>query len=232
MEIEMEDRMLNATTLAAGSRNRVLRNTYNLLALSMVPTIAGAWLGIQLNFSALFTGSPIMGTLVMLGVMFGFIFAIKRYQDSSLGVALLLGFTFVMGLLISNTLQWTLRFSNGGSLIAMAAGGTGVIFFGMSMLSTVIKRDLSGLGNFLFIGTLLLIAAGLANMFFQIPALQLTIAVVGCAMFSVWLLYDLNRIVTGGETNYISATLKVYLDLVNIFLYLLQILGVVGGNRD
>jgi len=229
----MEDRMLNVTTLgAAGTRNRVLRNTYNLLALSMLPTIAGAWLGVQLNFASVFAGSPIMGTLLMIAAMFGLIFAIRRYQHSTTGVVLLLGFTFVMGLMISNTLQWTLRFSNGGSLIAMAAGGTAVIFFGMSTLATVIKRDLSGLGNFLFIGVLLLIAAGIANMFFQIPALQLTLAVIGCALFSVWLLYDLNRIVTGGETNYISATLSVYLDLVNIFVNLLQILGIFGGDRD
>jgi modulator of FtsH protease len=229
----MEDRMLNVTTLgAAGTRNRVLRNTYNLLALTMLPTIAGAWLGVQLNFASLFTGSPIMSTLLMVGVMFGLIFAIRRYQHSSMGVVLLLAFTFVMGLMISNTLQWTLRFSNGGSLIAMAAGGTAIIFFGMSTMASVIKRDLSGLGNFLFIGTLLLIAASIANIFFQIPALQLGLAVIGCAIFSVWLLYDLNRIVTGGETNYISATLSVYLDLVNIFLNLLQILGFVGGNRD
>jgi FtsH-binding integral membrane protein len=233
MEIEMEDRMLNTTTLGrAGTRNRVLRNTYNLLALSMLPTIAGAWLGVQLNFASIFAGSPIMGSLVMLAVMFGLIFAIQRNRESTTGVILLLGFTFVMGLMISNTLQWTLRFSNGGSLIAMAAGGTGIVFFGMSTLASVIKRDLSGLGNFLFIGTLLLIAAGLANMFFQIPAMQLTIAVATCAIFSVWLLYDLNRIVTGGETNYISATLSVYLDLVNIFMSLLQILGIFGGDRD
>jgi FtsH-binding integral membrane protein len=233
MEIEMEDRMLNVTTLGATStRNRVLRNTYNLLALSMLPTVAGAWLGVQMNFAALFTGSPFMSTILMFVVMFGLIFAIQRNRESSLGVVLLLGFTFVMGLLISNTLQWTLRFSNGGTLIAMAAGGTGVVFLAMSTLATVIKKDLSGLGNFLFIGTLLLIVAGIANMFFQMPALQLGLAVLGCAIFSVWLLFDLNRIINGGETNYISATLKVYLDLVNIFLNLLQILGVLGGNRD
>jgi FtsH-binding integral membrane protein len=233
MEIEMEDRMLNAPTLgAAGARNRVLRNTYNLLALSMLPTIAGAWLGVQLNFAAIFAGSPMMGTLVMFAAMFGLIFAIKRYQNSSAGVVLLLAFTFVMGLIISNTLQWTLRFSNGGQLIAMAAGGTAIIFFGMATLASVIKRDLSGLGNFLFIGTLLLIAASLANIFFQMPALQLGVAVAGCAIFSVWLLFDLNRVIKGGETNYVSATLSVYLDLVNIFLNLLQILGIFGGNRD
>lgn len=229
----MENRLNNAVALgAAGARNRVLRNTYNLLALSMLPTIAGAWLGVQFNFGSLFSGHPLMGSLIMLAVMFGFIFAIQRNRESSLGVVLLLGFTFVMGLLISNTLQWTLRFSNGGSLITMAAGGTAIIFFGMSTLASVIKRDISGLGNFLFIGVLLLIAASIANIFFQMPALQLALAVIGCALFSVWLLFDLNRVINGGETNYISATLKVYLDLVNIFVNLLQILGIFGGNRN
>ena len=216
----------------AQSRNRVMRNTYNLLALSMLPTLAGAWLGIQFNFAALFQGSPIMGTLLMLGVMFGLIFAIQANRNSPMGVVLLLGFTFVMGLILSNTLQWTLRFSNGGQLIALAAGGTGVIFAGMSVLASSIKRDLSGMGKFLFIGTLLLIVAMLANLFFQIPALHLTLAVISCGLFSAWLLYDLNRIVTGGETNYISATLSVYLSLYNIFVSLLQIFGFLGGDRD
>ncbi len=216
----------------AQSRNRVMRNTYNLLALSMLPTLAGAWLGIQFNFAALFQGSPIMGSLLMFGVMIGLIFAIQAQRNSPMGVVLLLGFTFVMGLMLSNTLQWTLRFSNGGQLIALAAGGTGVIFAGMSVLASSIKRDLSGMGKFLFIGTLLLIVAMLANLFFQIPALHLTLSVICCGLFSAWLLYDLNRIVTGGETNYISATLSVYLSLYNIFVSLLQILGIFGGDRD
>ncbi|KAF7599265.1 MAG: hypothetical protein CGU28_06050 [Candidatus Dactylopiibacterium carminicum] len=223
----------NDVTLdTAQTRNRVLRNTYNLLALSMIPTLAGAWLGIQFNFAALFQGSPIMGSLLMLGVMFGLIFAIQAKRNSPVGVVLLLGFTFVMGLMLSNTLQWTLRFSNGGTLITLAAGGTGAIFFGMSVLASSIKRDLSGMGKFLFIGTILLVLAMVANLFFQVPALHLALSVICCGLFSAWLLYDLNRIVTGGETNYITATLAVYLDLYNIFVSLLQILGIFGGDRD
>ncbi|MBS1209322.1 MAG: FtsH interacting integral rane protein [Proteobacteria bacterium] len=227
------DRTLNTSSLdLAQSRNKVLRNTYNLLALSMIPTAAGAWLGMQMHFAGMFRGSPLMGPLLMLGVMIGLMFAIQRFRNSSTGVVLLLGFTFVMGLMLSVTLERTLQFSNGGTLIAMAAGGTTVIFLGMSALASSIKRDLSGMGKFLFIGTLLIIVASLANLFFQLPALQLALTVITCGLFSAWLLFDLNRIVTGGETNYISATLAVYLDLYNIFVSLLQILGIFGGNRD
>ncbi len=230
----MENRLytVNTSSTAGGVRNNVLRNTYNLLALSMLPTIAGAWAGLQFNFSMLFAGSPIMGPLLMLAVMWGLIYAIQANRNSSTGVVLLLGFTFVMGLMLSSTLAWTLRFSNGASLIALAAGGTSIVFFGMSVLAHTIKRDLSGMGKFLFIGTLLLLAAGIANIFLQIPALHLTIAVISCGIFSAWLLYDLNDVVKGGETSYVSATLRVYLDLYNIFTSLLQILGIFGGNRD
>ncbi|PLK47108.1 Bax inhibitor-1/YccA family protein [Uliginosibacterium sp. TH139] len=227
------DRTLNTGSLdLAQSRNKVLRNTYNLLALSMLPTAAGAWLGMQFHFSSLFAGSPIMGPLLMLGVMIGLMFAIQRTRNSSTGVGLLLAFTFVMGLMLSVTLERTLRFSNGGTLIALAASGTSVIFFGMSALASSIKRDLSGMGQFLFIGTLLLLVAGIANLFFQLPALHLALTVITCGLFSAWLLFDLNRIIRGGETNYISATLSVYLDLYNIFVSLLQILGIFGGDRD
>lgn len=229
----MDSHVINSSTLdRAGSRNRVLRNTYNLLALSMLPTAAGAWIGMQLHFAGMFASSPFMGPLLMLGVMFGLIFAIQRQRNSSLGVALLLGFTFVMGLMLSVTLERTLRFSNGGSLIAMAAGGTAVIFFAMSALASSIKRDLSGMGKFLFVGTILLLLAMVANIFFQLPALHLALTVITCALFSAWLMFDLNRIINGGETSYVSATLAVYLDLYNIFVSLLQILGIFGGDRD
>lgn len=214
------------------TRNKVLRNTYNLLALSMLPTAAGAWIGMKLHVAGMFAGSPLMGTLVMLGVMFGLMYAVQRNRNNSLGVTLLLGFTFVMGLMLSMTLERTLRFSNGGTLIAMAAGGTTVIFFAMSALASSVKRDLSNMGKFLFIGTILLIVASLANIFFQLPALHLALTVITCGLFSAWLMFDLNRIMNGGETSYVSATLAVYLDLYNIFVSLLQILGIFGGDRD
>lgn len=215
-------------TLAA-SQNRVLRNTYMLLALSLVPTVAGAWLGVQMKFS-FFAGSPFMGFMLFMAIAFGFFYAIEKAKNSAWGVAILLGFTFFMGLMLSRLIERTLGFSNGGALIAMAFGGTSAIFFGMATLAGTIKRDLSNMGKFLMMGVLLLIVAAVANIFLQIPALMLTIMVLAIGIFSALLLYDVNRIITGGETNYISATLAIYLDIYNIFTNLLALLGIAGGN--
>lgn len=230
----MEDRsnvfaMGRATSVAV--QNSVLRNTYLLLGLTMVPTVLGALLGVQLNFS-FFAGSPMIGFLVFLGIAWGFMWAIQRNRNSGLGVALLLGFTFFMGLMLSRILQVALGFSNGGSLIAMAAGSTGAVFLAMSALATTIKRDLSFLGKFLFVGVIVLLVAALANAFFQIPALALTISAVAVLLFSAYLLYDIARIVQGGEDNYVVATLSVYLDIYNIFVSLLNLFMAFGGERD
>ncbi|WP_172204408.1 Bax inhibitor-1/YccA family protein [Niveibacterium sp. COAC-50] len=217
--------------IAASSRNRVLRNTYALLALSMLPTILGAFIGVQLGFS-FFAGSPMLGFMLFMAVAFGFFFAIEKFKNSSVGVLLLLGFTFFMGLMLSRSLQYTLGFSNGASLIALAAGGTGVIFFAMAGLATVTKRDLSGMGKFLFVGMIVALIAGVANIFLQLPALSIVMAVACLGIFSAYILYDVNRIVTGGETNYVTATLAIYLDIYNVFVSLLQLLGIFGGDRD
>lgn len=216
---------------SAASQNRVLRNTYLLLALTMVPTVLGALLGVQLSFS-FFAGSPMIGFMVFLGIAWGFMWGIQRTRNSGLGVALLLAFTFFMGLMLSRILQVALGFSNGASLIAMAAGCTGVVFFAMSALAATIKRDLSFLGKFLFVGVVVLLVAALANAFFQIPALALTISAVAVLLFSAYLLYDIARIVQGGEDNYVVATLSVYLDIYNIFVSLLNLFMAFGGERD
>jgi modulator of FtsH protease len=212
-------------------QNRVLRNTYLLLALSMVPTTIGALLGIQMKFSFL-AGSPLLSFLLFLGVAFGFMWGIEKTKNSGMGVALLLAFTFFMGLMLSRILQVALGFANGGTLIAMAAGGTGAIFFALAGVAATTKRDLSGLGKFLFAGMILVLVAALANIFFQIPALSLAIAALAVVIFSAYILYDINRIVTGGETNYITATLAVYLDIYNVFVSLLQLLMAFTGERD
>ncbi len=212
-------------------QNRVLRNTYMLLALSMVPTVIGAMLGVQMRFS-LFAGSPLMSFLLFMGVAFAFMWGIERTKHSAMGVVLLLGFTFFMGLMLSRILQVALGFSNGASLIATAAGGTGAIFFTLAGVATVTKKDFSFLGKFLFIGVIVVLLAALANAFFQIPALSLTISAVAVMIFSAYILYDISRIVNGGEDNYISATLAVYLDVYNVFVSLLNLLMAFGGNRD
>ncbi|MCL2656564.1 MAG: Bax inhibitor-1/YccA family protein [Betaproteobacteria bacterium] len=219
------------TTTLSGTRNQVLRNTYMLLGLSMLPTIAGALLGVRIGFS-FFAGSPMTSFLVFMGVAFAFFFGIERYKNSSIGVALLLAFTFFMGLMLSRILQVVLGFSNGANLIALAAGGTGVIFLAMASVASVTKRDLSGLGKFLFVGMIVALVAMVANIFLQLPVFQLVIATACLGIFSAYILFDVNRVITGGETNYISATLKIYLDIYNVFVSLLQILSILGGRRN
>ena len=211
--------------------HRVLRNTYLLLGLSMVPTVLGALVGIQMGFS-FFAGSPLISFLLFMGIAFGFMWGIERNKDSGLGVALLLGFTFFMGLMLSRILQFALGFSNGGTMIAMAAGGTGAIFLVLSSLAATTKRDFTGIGKFLFAGMILILLAGVANIFFQIPALSLTIAAAAVGIFSAYILYDISRIVHGGETNYVTATLAVYLDIYNVFVSLLQLIMALTGERD
>ena len=220
-----------ATQEVSRQQNKVLRNTYMLLALSMVPTVAGALLGVQTGFS-LFAGSPMISFLVFIGIAFGFMWGIERTKDSAMGVVLLLGFTFFMGLMLAGILRVALGFSNGGSLIATAAGGTGAIFFTLAGIATVTKKDFSFLGKFLFIGLVVLVLASLANIFFQVPALSLTVSAVAVLIFSGYILYDISQIVSGGETNYISATLRVYLDVYNIFVNLLNLLMILSGRRD
>ena len=218
-----------ATGSLAPSQNRVLRNTYMLLALSLVPTVIGATLGMQMKFSLL-AGSPFIGFMLFLAIAFGFFYAIEKTKNSVWGVVILLGFTFFMGLMLSRLLGVVLNMSNGGTLVATAFGGTSIIFFAMASLAGTIKRDLSNMGKFLMVGVLLLILAAVANIFLQIPALMLTIMVLAIGIFSALLLYDVNRIITGGETNYVSATLAIYLDVYNIFSNLLALLGIVGNN--
>ena len=218
-------------SVRGAEQHRVLRNTYWLLALSMVPTVLGAMIGVKLKFAFL-QGSPFIGALLFLGIAFGFFYAIEKYKNSGIGVALLLGFTFFMGLMLSRLLQVALGFSNGGTLIATAGGGTAGIFVTMATIATVSKRDFSKMGKFLFAGVIVLLLASLANVFFQAPALTLAISAAVVLVFSLYLLFDVSNIVRGGETNYVSATLAVYLDVYNIFSGLLQLLMAFFGDRD
>jgi modulator of FtsH protease len=220
-----------ATQDLATQSHKVLRNTYLLLALSMIPTVIGAAVGVNTSFTFL-RAYPIMGPIAMLLVMLGLLFAVTKFRNSSLGVVLLLAFTFVAGLLLGPILQVALGFRNGPQLIGMAAGGTGIVFFAMSTIATVTKKDFSFLGNFLFVGLILLVVASLANLFFQVPAVALAISAVGVLIFSVYLLYDVSRIVNGGETNYVMATMSIYLDIYNLFISLLNILMALTGQRD
>jgi modulator of FtsH protease len=211
-------------------RNRVLRNTYWLLALSMVPTVLGAWIGLATGLVSGLSGG--IGAIVFLGGAFAFMFAIERTKNSSAGVAVLLAFTFFMGLMLSRMVGMVLGMANGAGLIMMAFAGTGAIFFGMAALSSVIKRDLTAMGKWLFIGAIMLLVAGIANIFLQSSALMITIAVLAIGIFSAFILHDLKRVQDGLETNYISATLGVYLSLYNVFQSLLMLFGLAGGRDE
>jgi len=214
----------------AVERNRVLRNTYWLLALSMIPTVIGAWVGVSTGIAR--SMSPGISLMVFLGGAFGFMFAIEKTKNSAAGVPLLLAFTFFMGLMLSRLLGAVLGLANGGSLIMIAFAGTGAVFFGMATLSSVIKRDLSALGKWLFVGAIVIFVAAIANVFIQSGPLMLTIAVLAILVFTAFILYDLRRVRDGEETNYITATLGIYLSLYNVFQSLLALLGIFGGDRD
>ena len=209
-------------------RNRVLRNTYWLLALSMVPTVLGAWIGVTTGLTRSMGAG--ISAIVFLGGAFGFMYGIEKTKNSAAGVPMLLAFTFFMGLMLSRMIGHVLGMNNGAGLIMTAFTGTGAIFLGMATLSTVIKRDLSSMGKFLFIGMIMLIVAGLANIFIQSSALMITISVIAIGIFSAFILYDLKRVRDGEETNYISATLGVYLSLYNVFQSLLAILGLTSSS--
>jgi modulator of FtsH protease len=211
-------------------RNRVLRNTYWLLALSMVPTVLGAWIGVSTGLARAM--SPGVGLVVFLVGAFGFMFAIEKTKNSAAGVPMLLAFTFFMGLMLSRLVGSVLGLANGASLVMTAFAGTGAIFLGMASLSSVIKRDLSSMGKFLFIGAIMLLVAGIANVFLQSSALMITLAVLAIGIFSAFILYDLKRVQDGHETNYISATLGVYLSLYNVFQSLLALLGLAGTRGE
>ncbi len=218
------------TGAALQQRNRVMRNTYWLLALSMLPTILGAWVGVATGLTASLSGG--LGLIVFLGGAFGFMYAIEKTKNSAAGVPVLLGFTFFMGLMLSRMIGMILGFSNGAELIMTAMAGTAGVFVVMASVASVIKRDLSGMGKWLFVGALVVMVGGIINVFVGSTAGMMALSVAVIGIFSAFMLYDLKRILDGGETNYISATLALYLDLFNVFQALLALLGIMGGERD
>ena len=221
---------INSYGVSQEERNRVMRNTYWLLALSLVPTVLGAWLGVATGITQALTGG--MGLIVFMGGAFGFMYAIEKTKNSATGVPVLLGFTFFMGLMLSRMIAMVLGFKNGPDLIMTAFGGTAGVFLVMASVATVIKRDLSGMGKWLFVGMLVLLVGGIINIFVGSTVGMMVLSVVSIGIFSAYMLYDLKQIIDGGETNYISATLSLYLDLYNVFQNLLALLGIFGGERE
>ena len=211
-------------------RNRVLRNTYWLLALSLVPTVLGAWLGVATGITASLGGG--LGLVVFLAGAFGFMFAIEKTKNSATGVPVLLGFTFFMGLMLSRMIAMVLGSKNGSELVMTAFAGTAGVFFVMASRASTIKRDLSGIGKWLFVGAIGLMIGGIVNVFVGSTAGMMVLSTLAIVIFSAYMLFDLKQIVDGGETNYINATLALYLDIFNVFQSLLALLGIMGGERD
>ena len=211
-------------------RHKVLRNTYWLLALSLLPTVLGAWIGVATGITQSLRGG--MGLIVFMGGAFGFMYAIEKTKNSAAGVPVLLGFTFFMGLMLSRMIGMILGFSNGAELIMTAFAGTAGVFFVMASVASVVKRDLSGMGKWLFVGAMVIVVGAVINVFVGSTAGMMAISVAAIGIFSAYMLYDLKRILDGGETNYISATLALYLDIFNVFQSLLALLGIMGGERD
>ncbi|HWT28095.1 MAG TPA: Bax inhibitor-1/YccA family protein [Methylophilaceae bacterium] len=221
----------NSTQALSPESHKVLRNTYMMLGLTMVPTVIGAVVGMSMNF-AWAAQHPIMFAIGSLALIFGLFFGISANRNSSLGVVLLLALTFILGMMLGPILQVALQLRNGAQLVGLAAGGTGIIFLTLAGIATTSKKDFSFLGNFLLVGIILLIIASLANMFFQVPAIALALSGVAVLLFSGFILYDVSRIVNGGETNYVMATLAIYMDIYNLFVNLLQLLMALLGERD
>jgi modulator of FtsH protease len=216
---------------ALDAQHRVLRNTYWLLALSLVPTAIGAVLGMNLNLGFL-RANPIVSSIAVIAIFYGWIYAIERNRNSTLGLGLLLGFTLFMGIILGPLLKIALGLANGGQLVMLAAGGTAATFFALATVATTSRRDFSRLGNFLMVGVIVVMLAVLANIFLASPVLHLVICGVFVVLSSMLILYHLNAVVNGGETNYISATLSVYIAVYNLFSSLLQILMAVSGQRE
>jgi modulator of FtsH protease len=219
--------------LQGAERNRVLRNTYWLLALSMIPTVLGAWLAMATGLTNVLRGMGTgMSIILFLGGAFAFMFAIEKTKNSAAGVPVLLAFTFFMGIMLSRMIASVLGFKNGPSLIMTAFGGTAGVFFLMASLASVIKRDLSGMGKWLFVGSLVVLVGGVVSLLMGSSIGMAVISMLCVGIFSAYMLYDLKQIMDGGETNYISATLALYMDIFNVFQSLLALLGIFGGERE
>lgn len=210
-------------------RREVMRNTYLLLALSLIPTAIGALVGMNMSFMFL-RASPIMGSLLLIGGMYFMMFMVQKNRNSFAGIIWLMAFTLLMGLLLGPLLQFALRIPNGGQMILLAAVMTSAIFFVMSAIAFTIKRETPFLTNFLAIGGIVIMIAMIANIFLHMPMLYLMVCGAFVIFSSLMILWQVNQIVIGGETNYISATLSLYVSLYNLFTSLLQIIIALSGN--
>ena len=205
------------------STNRVLKNTYLLLSMTLVfsAITAGAAMAMNLSHGA---------GLIMMLVGFGLLFVVNRTADSSKGIIAIFAFTGMMGAALGPMLNFYMAMANGPALVMQALGGTAVVFFGLSGYALTTRKDFSYMGGFLIVGLLVAVVASIANIFLHIPALSLTISAAVVMIMSGLILFDTSRIINGGETNYIRATVSLYLDIYNLFIHLLHLLSALSGR--
>lgn len=214
---------LNASRSSAIEINKVLKNTYMLLSMTLAFSAVTAGISMAMGLSH-------MAALVMTLVSFGLLFVVNKNADKASGVFWIFAFTGLMGASLGPMLNHYAAMPNGTSLIMQALGGTALIFFALSGYALTSKKDFSFMGGFLMVGLIVALVAGIANIFFQIPALSLALSAAIIMIMSGLILFDTSRIINGGETNYIRATISLYLNIYNIFVHLLHLLGVFGSD--
>lgn len=205
------------------STNKVLRNTYMLLAMTLLFSAVTA--GISMA-----AGLPHGAALVLMLVGFGLLFVVHKMADTSKGLLAIFAFTGVMGASIGPMLNHYLSMPGGPSLVMQAMGGTALVFFSLSAYALTTRKDFSFMGGFLMVGLVVAVVAMIANIFLAIPALSLTISAAVVMIMSGLILFDTSRIIHGGETNYIRATVGLYLNIYNLFIHMLHLLTALGGD--
>lgn len=220
------NRLANTVTRTSESvlsTNKVLRNTYMLLSLTLLFSATTAGISMALNL-------PPFGMLITIGGYFGLLFLTSKFANSGLGLVFVFALTGFMGLTLGPILSLYLQLPNGSQLVMTALGGTGIIFLGLSGYALTTRKDFSFMGAFLMVGILVAFLAGLAAMFFSIPGLSLAVSAMFVLLMSGLILYQTSEIIHGGETNYILATVTLYVSIYNLFLSLLQLLAAFGGD--
>jgi len=208
---------------SALATNKVLRNTYALLSMTLIFSAATATVAISSN------AAPV-NFIVQLVVLFGTLFALHKFKNSVWSIPLVFFFTGFLGYTAGPIVNFYLGMANGGDIVTTALSMTGITFLGLSAYAVSSRKDFSFMGGFLMIGLILVVVASLANIFFAIPALSLAISAVGVLVFSGFILYDTSRMVNGGETNYVMMTVSLYLNIYNLFLMLLHLTGALSGD--
>ena len=221
--MSMLDKTISTTSEPVLATNTVIRNTYMLLSMTLLFSAVTAGIAIVTNMAYI---NPII-TLVG---YFGLLFLTTRFRNSGLGLLFVFGLTGFMGLTLGPVINMYLSIPNGDQVVMTAMGGTGVIFLGLSGYALTTRKDFSFMGGFLMIGILVAFLAGLASMFLSMPGLSLAVSAMFVVLMSGLILYQTSQIIHGGETNYIMATVTLYVSIYNLFLSLLQLLGAFSGD--